>query len=236
MFHIAVCDDHYEFLQYLVEIARKITEKLAKCDYFYTTKVEHMLNHLSTSHVDLVMLDISMPDIDGLELAKRIDVKSGLPLLIFVSSYEIMVFEAIKCKPHRFVRKDHLEDLEEALTSAIQTIYETKGMFTYKSQFTSEEVTLPVYQIVYLESQHNSVRIVSTNGSDSFRNTVKRLEDWFAPYDFIRARSGLLINPSYVYQIHLTYTILQYNGRFVSLPITRRSRSDLAKWLLEHSR
>ena len=61
-----------------------------------------------------------MPQMTGIQAAQR--VREALPDvgLVFVSSCESMVFEAIKTTPLRFIRKARLEEeLEEAVTAVL---------------------------------------------------------------------------------------------------------------------
>ena len=50
-----------------------LTEKILKHHGFMTTVVSHgkgAINYCSTSHTDLILMDLSLPDIDGMEVTR----------------------------------------------------------------------------------------------------------------------------------------------------------------------
>lgn len=67
---------------------------------------------------DVILLDIDMPKISGIELASHINALKGdaeKPYIIFVTERDGMVFEALREQPYSFIRKSAIEDLSPCL-------------------------------------------------------------------------------------------------------------------------
>ncbi len=52
----------------------------------------------------ILFLDIDMPGIDGMEIAKRLEQTERRVKVIFVTNHADMVFTAIHYRPFRFIR------------------------------------------------------------------------------------------------------------------------------------
>ena len=74
---------------------------------------------------DVMLLDIEMPALSGLDLAAYINGQRGgtdKPYIIFVTNRDELVFDALKLQPFSFVRKGHLEDAEPCLRRILERL------------------------------------------------------------------------------------------------------------------
>ena len=104
-----------------------------------------------------------MPQMTGIQAAQQ--VREVLPDvgLIFVSSCESMVFEAIKTTPLRFIRKARLEEeLEEAVTALLNRYHSLKNYYDFCVN--GNTVRLKLSEIYYFESAKHYVKIKDTSG------------------------------------------------------------------------
>ena len=110
MIKIAVVDDEIEFVEILINKITEVCEKLNlefKIDKY--SNGFDILDNYKKYH--LIFLDIEMPSIDGIATAKRLNEFKGsaeIPLLIFVTSHDELVFEALKSFPYSFIRKNRI--------------------------------------------------------------------------------------------------------------------------------
>ena len=122
MLRIIITDDYPVILKGLEEIIREglgivIVEK--------SSKGYELLNKISNSDYDLALLDISLPDIDGLEVLKEIRQKRrNLPVLI-LSKYpeDNYAARALKAGAHGFLTKESTPD---EILQAIRTVLSGK--------------------------------------------------------------------------------------------------------------
>ena len=118
MLKIAVVDDEIVFVESLINKITAVCEKLNlefKIDK-YSNGFDILENY---SKYHLIFLDIEMPSIDGIATAKRINELKGsaeIPFIVYVTSHDELVFDALKSFPYSFIRKSKIEsDLYECI-------------------------------------------------------------------------------------------------------------------------
>ena len=111
MLKIAVVDDEIVFVESLINKITAVCEKLNlefKIDK-YSNGFDILENY---SKYHLIFLDIEMPSIDGIATAKRINELKGsaeIPFIVYVTSHDELVFDALKSFPYSFIRKSKIE-------------------------------------------------------------------------------------------------------------------------------
>ena len=125
---IAICDDDKEFA---CELDQKIRSRFARFDednLLFNTLVFHSSKNLKEYllqrehlEIDILFLDISMPEIDGFDIAELCFQLFPDISIIFVSDYEERVFYSLRFRPFRFLcKKNYKKYLPEALDAAIK--------------------------------------------------------------------------------------------------------------------
>ena len=181
-------------------------------------------------HSDVILLDIDMPKISGIELASRINTLKGnteKPYIIFVTSMDGLVFEALREQPYSFVRKDHLDDLAPCL----MRIYEKLQLSdSYTIKVGRDIVSLPIRDLIYLEKSGNYVTFDTVNGEYRERTTIDEKEVDLKPYSFLRPHIGYLVNPAYIAEL-LPESLRMNNG--VIIPVSKRYRKEIKREFYE---
>ena len=110
--NIAICDDEQKSLQMiqkeLYHIADKLKIEIETYAYKEGKKVLDLIYN-EKEDFDVLFLDIDMPDVSGLEVAKKLRQKHLDIILIFISAHEQYVFESIEYNPFRYIRKNRIE-------------------------------------------------------------------------------------------------------------------------------
>ena len=113
MLEIAICDDDKADLNYAIEMVREVL-KYNEIDYnlqFFDSAKE-MLGKVR--RIDIAILDISMKELNGIELGRALKIRYPEVKLIYTTSYEAYYMQAINdahafsflCKP---LEKDALQ-------------------------------------------------------------------------------------------------------------------------------
>ena len=72
---------------------------------------------------DILFLDIDMPNISGLEVAKIYEMQGSDIILIFISHMNGIMFESIDYNPFKYIRKNKIEEeIEYSLKRAYKRI------------------------------------------------------------------------------------------------------------------
>lgn len=110
MYHIFICDDEKRFTEVLekrVETCLKEQGQSYEIQIFYNG-IE-MFQAMQKKAPEILLLDIDMPEISGMELAEQIFSSNINTNVIFVTNRDDLVFQAIHYQPFRFIRKEKTE-------------------------------------------------------------------------------------------------------------------------------
>lgn len=224
--HIVICDDEVSAVKLVKERLCFILNPLIHFTCYEFTDPLEVVKLSKDIRIDLLLIDIEMPGVKGFDVVKEIRVHNHQLLVIFVTNMDMYVYESLKFQPFRFIRKSHLNELNEALVSAATAI--KNNMETFKipvNPVTDKEVI--VNDIIYFESLHNNVKVVLAGSSYVFRSTLKIIEKQLESKRFVRVHSGFLINLKYVYLIKGTVVEVNCGEAVVSLPLSRSRRNNL---------
>ena len=210
MLKIAVVDDEIVFVESLINKITAVREKLNlefKIDK-YSNGFDILENY---SKYHLIFLDIEMPSIDGIATAKRINELKGsaeIPFIVYVTSHDELVFDALKSFPYSFIRKSKIEsDLYECINrinNSFEELHKTIVLHTER-----KDIPIVIGDIIYLEKIKNYV---------VFKN--------IAEYGFIRPHIGYAVNNKYVEYISADCILLQND---INIPLNKKYRDDLKK-------
>ncbi len=174
MIRVAICDDEKECQLHIQKQVLTIFEKLNETieTYLYGDGKEVIRTLIKDENVmDILLLDINMPGLSGIQVAKAIRERNISILIIFVSAQEQYVFESIKYQPFRFVRKSTINrELEPALIAAIGNIHMQNCMRIHIKTENGKMWIAPE-DILYCETLGRKVKIYMKNG---YKYTVNK--------------------------------------------------------------
>lgn len=102
---IYICDDEPKILS---DISAKIRSLLTEADISEFTGGNALLEAICENSCDILLLDIDMPEISGLDIASRLTDPANKPLLVFVTSHDELVYDSLQFHPFGFVRKSYM--------------------------------------------------------------------------------------------------------------------------------
>lgn len=153
---------------------------------------------LQKKNIDLLFLDIEMPEMSGLELLKMLPER---PLTILTTAKENYAVEAFELnivdylvKPFSLARVmqaiDKASELLNNKNSRITTESSDKYLFIKDNKSIKK---VDVDEILYLEAKGDYVRIQVADGSFIVHSTLKTFEDKFQPGKFLRVHRSYVI-------------------------------------------
>lgn len=160
---------------------------------------------------DAILLDIQMPEMDGLECAQHLSQLDPMPAVIFCTAYDEHALQAIRSQAKGYllkpIAKDDLETVLASLTKLTQaqmTNLEKKELMEEKVQrqqiaaktYRGLEL-IPLENIYYFLADQKYVTVRHKHGSVLIDETLKDLEQEFSD-KFIRIHRNALISLDYL--------------------------------------
>ncbi|MDF2822119.1 MAG: two component transcriptional regulator, LytTR family [Clostridiales bacterium] len=220
---ICICDDEQVMLKKIhnqVNNTLKNIETTAIVNTF--CKGSDLLHYVENNNVDIILLDIEMPEMDGFTVAKKMRENRQKPLvLIFITNRDDLVYDSFEYSPFRFIRKSHLEELENHLLTAINEIRRSAVEITVKVE--AGIVTILINDILYIERQGRMIAISTEKEVHMVYQTVSDFEKDFGEDRFIRINEGCIVNFSHISFIKQNNIVLK-NGKVLS--VSRRRRKE----------
>lgn len=229
MLRFAVCDDDRSQLEM---VADKICEYYnGECEIIKYQDGESLLADSRTKLFDVLFLDIVMPGLNGMDLAKKIREENQKVKIVFVTNKEELAHMGYIYEAFRFVRKSKLEhDLCETVKSLKKYFCSADEYLVLKTP--DGTITKAVKDIKYFEVKGHCVTMLC--GSEKrVCGTMKELESRLGQNGFIRIHKGYLVNFRYIYSIQKSNVILT-DGR--ELPLSRNRANATEVKLREFAR
>lgn len=197
MLSIAVCDDIILECTQLAKQIRHIA-KLTGCEVilqeFYSG--EELLK--SKESFDILFLDIKMPGLDGMELARLLRRREETCLLIFVTAVSEYVFEAYDVEAFAYLVKPITdEQLQKVLARGTEKLRRASAEFLLVSSKHAIH-KIPLQDIVYIEAMGRIVKIRTLRDTVETYEQIGLMEKRLCEKGFFRCHKGYLINLKYV--------------------------------------
>ena len=207
MLNIIICDDDSSFSRKLKEDIYKVLDSLpeaSKLDYSceIVYPATELLEYARTNRIDILFLDIEMPDMNGMKIAEYFFEYSKDTKIIFVSSFEEYVFYSIRFNPFRFIRKSNVSaELAEAVTSAVLDTLLSDKHLIFNGRY--EKFSVQISRILYVtKEKHKNYMIVKcVNEEYRVRGTIHSIYEQLKDSFFVRVNSGTLVNMKYIFNI-----------------------------------
>lgn len=230
MLNIAICDDVVQDIVLIKDKTEILLNELElEGNVLTADNREEILLMLNRNDINILLLDINIPGIDGFEIAKRFHDK--VDFIIFISCNDDLVYESIKYKPFRFVRKTYLEELDEAF-KAIKSYYSENTYYINIKIVNGGRISLKFNDISYIESLSGKLAIYTENSTyevrDSLKNIATKLNN-----NFLRVQRGFIINLDKVYQVKRDYVEIVRGNEIVKIPLKRKMHNVIKKKFVE---
>ncbi len=233
MIRIALCDDEIEYLTLMENF---IHEKLSLAAVEHViekfTNGEELLNSPYIDSYYAVFLDIVMPAISGLQVGSRIFYLNKNINIFFVSHHDELVYEAIRSRPVRFIRKKYIDrEMSEAVDFLLEEIKKISRKMIFNSGKKQHEIEIK--KIIYVESIGHYIMVVTTEEKIKVRAKISEYFDEMKENGFVQVQKGIVVNMLYITQMKRDKVFLQGE---VSFPISRSRIEEVERLFMSFLR
>jgi len=183
------------------------------------------LNHLKNNQPDLVFLDINMPEVSGISIARKLQ---GQSMVIFTTSHKNFAHEGFELdavdfllKPIEFDRfyqaiskaKEHKDFLE--LKEKVEADYD---YIIIKEDY--QNVKIKLSDILFIEALDNYVKIHTTQKTYMTLRNLKSMAGHLCSRNFMRVHKSYIVSLNHIDyfsrdQIHINNSVIPIGRTFM---------------------
>ncbi len=164
------------------------------------------MDYLATNEADLIFLDIKMPDISGLELARSL---ARPPMIIFTTAYSEHAVQSFELDAIDYLLKPFSQArFLKACHKAHEQVQLRKGSAPAMSAISSvfiksgyEQIRVGLEEILYAESNGNYMHFVLAGRKIVSRLTMAEVEELLPGTYFIRVHRSFIISKNKITKI-----------------------------------
>jgi two-component system response regulator LytT len=221
MYRIVICDDDPQLCASLQDYLEKMGRESGqswRISVFYSG--EELLAAWSDD-TDILLLDIQMGAVSGMDVARQLRTKSKHVCIIFITAmtqyavegYEVHAFGFLK-KPVGYERFRHV--MEEALHVAA-----ARADRVFSLRRGAEIKQISAGEILYIEACGHEIRVVTEKETLLAGSSLSEFEEQLQGRGFFRCHKGYLIHFAYIKKIDQR-SVTMTNGEEIPLSKHRR--------------
>jgi len=238
---IFIVDDESPARNRLKELLQDCTQHMPLKLLGEAANGQQALDQLSTTPADVVLVDIRMPQMDGIELAQHLNKMSPPPTIIFTTAYDTYAIKAFELHAIDYllkpIRQQRLLDaLQRARTAVkIKTEVLRKVSAQARKNLSSQErgkiYLIPIEQVCYLRAELKYITVRTLTREYLIEESLNALEQEFADI-FIRIHRNCLVAKKEIEgfeklteaDTNETHWTVKLKGLDEKLPISRRQQ------------
>ncbi len=231
--NFSICDDNPKSLNEIHDTICRLSDQYKINVSLYSSAGE-LLDSMKEAErrnqllPDFVLIDIEMPEMNGIELGKQIKTLFPDVCLVLVTSYLEYAVKGYEAKAYRYLLKPITIEYIEALIQDFMREQNQIKKVLVKDK--AQEHLLLIKDIVYISAEDKYTILYTENNHYFDYKSLKEYEELLTDYGFYRIHRKYLINMYYHKSLGKGFVTLSCN---VELPISRRKENEYREKLLK---
>ena len=215
---IAVCDDEEKFRDQAKSMIDKISGSLDIVVDTYSNGYK-LLEVFDRNPYDVLFLDIEMPAMDGITLAKKLRERNDKIYIVFLTGHIEYALEGYEVRALRYLTKPVQEDkLREVLRYVMDKSTKKKQLMIKED---GEEILINVADILYFEAQNQYIMIYTTTNKYLVRYNIGDFEEQLKGDGFFRTHRGYLVSLAKVKRLVKSDVLIDTPDGEIAVPVSR---------------
>ena len=230
-YKLAVCDDDAQQREHLQEIVTIWSEKnrhlvdLKK----YADSKSFLFDYSEERDFDILLLDIEMPGINGIELAKTVRKDNATVQIIFVTGYYDYFSDGFDVSAlHYLIKPVNERKLFPVLDKAADNLsYRQRSVLISTAD---ADIKVSLADIIYVESENVHIIVHTVNGNYRTRISLAKFSEQLDD-TFVKVHRSFVVGLKYIKKITRT-EITMLSGDIV--PISRGMYDEVHSAIVKH--
>jgi len=230
---IVICEDDSLTTEQHLKTLEKVTLDLALTAEVQTVKSgeELLFAWEELAPIDLLLLDIQMPGMSGMELAKKIRKMDNRVQILFISNYADYVFDGYEVNAIGYTLKPLNQQELTKIVTKTELLLQEEPLFLMV-QTESSLTKLYLYDILAIEAQGHYLVISCQKTTVRIKMPLVAIKEQLSP-DFVQTHRSYLVNLNHISALQDT-TVSLSNGEKV--PVSRKQKKVVKELFLAHYR
>ena len=200
--------------------------------------VREAIERLQENSVDVVFLDINMPDATGMKLAEALQRLTAPPVVVFVTAYSEYALDAFEVNAVDYLVKPvETERLAQAVTRVLEQVRlqaQAKATERISVEKAGKKVFVNIDSIRFVMARDDYTYVQTDTDRFFCTSSLSQLEKRLEGHGFFRVHRGYLVNLSYVNEVETVAggtLLLSIDSCEENVPVSRRRVTQLKKVL-----
>lgn len=219
MLIIGICEDSESERISLADMVSRIMFSTTEIQVRMFSSGRKLLQSIDTGQfdIDLLLLDIHMPQPDGMELAHELRKRQIDVDIIFVTKSQEHIFEGYTCKAFAYILKPvSMERLSEELNRYVEELENTSECLNVSIQGATQRI--PLTDIYYIESNKRKIILHTKKELVEFYEKMETMEQMLKEKGFLRCHQSYMVQKRYV--TGFSRNDIMIDG--ISVPVSRK--------------
>ncbi|MEG1312067.1 MAG: LytTR family DNA-binding domain-containing protein [Romboutsia sp.] len=223
MINIGICDDELHYRLKIKGILERVLNSYPiNYSIYEFSSGESLLNDYPKD-LDILIMDIQMKKINGMDTARKIRVFDENLEIIFMTSFAEFMQEGYEVKAYRYMLKPISErKISKNIIACIEEImkkrnnYLTINVKNYVDRIKIDSIT-------YIETDRPNILIYTPNKTYTTKMSISKMEKTLSKYGFFRCHNSYIINLKLVESMNSNF--IKVHGK--DIPISKYRIKEL---------
>lgn len=222
MFNIVILDDNYSDI---INMKETFEQSKEISNFHYNIRTFTSANELENEilNYDIFFIDIDMPDINGIEFAKKIRKMKTAAIIIFMTNREDLMHVSLSVQPFYFIRKSNFDfDCNVLFPLLREKLNQSKKAIKLQVKGRIKQVMME--DIILAESYNHYVTIHLIKEKLDLKSKLSFIIKELNSESFVQIHKSYVINMIFIDYIKGNLVVLKNNMVF---PIGRKYREEV---------
>lgn len=196
---IAICDDENSWINVLESYLTKLKSEITDMYWDAFSSGEELLDYSFKHNIryDIVIIDIELDGLSGIETANQIRTKDSNAIIIFLTSHTKYMRSCFKCKASAFWEKPiEYKEFKADIKNAIKDVKTNAELFVFK--YNKTDYSIPFDEIMYFNKELRKIIVHTKYKEYELLGTFKEYKEQFLKHNFVFVHNSFCVNMLYI--------------------------------------